>query len=674
DMLVYQDEDDWTLFDTFEEQLASGNTSVYVTLKDCLIFDVHIYGHREHGYKDLDDLDLGIFLDENGDGITQAGEFVAMDADWDADEHVKLIAPKDGDYIIRVFGFTLKTIPAHYDVDITIVQGLGFAVNGKGDDTAPDENDIFSSETKLPAHTIGEIELSWDLAGVKEGVPLMGAMYIGPGNGPMTSLMAIDLGFDFTEPGISGLTPGEGDVVNDKMPLIGVTFEDYDRGELVDSTMEIYLDGNRITAQSSINVPYDDENAGGGFPMGTISYILPGPLDDGVHIVEARCGDLAGNVAERTWSFTIDTGSPSLSINEPSEEVSYTNSDSFVIAGEFEIDTSLAIMGTNVNKLDENPDGTFRAEITLESGRNSIVISATDKAGNKAEIKRTIVLDRDMPVFEGFASLEGSRTNRDKVTITGEMSETGTMTINSMEINVNSDGSFSTVVSLREGDNVLHLVFTDHAGNSINDWLNITLDQTLPKIVMDDLPTEVSSNNFTFSAQIIEDELKVGGVLVNGKQVTVNATRGVSEFDRTVFLSYGLNTIVIEAKDKAGNVVELRHTVEYAPDYGTNNAAIGMMIMLLIVGLIVGLLIAMGLWKEKPEPVEPEETPSDEDLGEISEDLEAVDAEEGMEVVDGEEIPEGEVLPEGEEMPDDEVPGEEVPETDIEAGDAVEEG
>ncbi len=673
DMPVYQDDPDWENYDSFQDQLASGNTSIYVTLKDCLIFDIHIYGHDN-----ALDLDLGIFLDENGDGITQVEEFAAFDADGDADEHVKLIAPKDGDYIIRIYGFTLTTIPAQFDIDITTVQGLGFTVNGKGENTSPDENNIFSSDTTLPAHTIGEVELSWDLPGVKEGVPLMGAMYIGPGNGPMTFLMAIDLGFDFTEPTISGLTPGEGDIMSDKIPSIGVTFEDLDRGELVASSIELYLDGMDITAQSSINVPFDDENAGGGHPMGTVSYTLPGPLEDGVHIIEAHGNDLAGNVAETSWSFTVDTAGPSLSITEPSEAVSYTSSDNFVIAGEYEIDTSLVITGTDINKLDKKQDGTFRAEVTLENGVNLIIISATDEAGNKAEIKRTIILDTSIPSFEGFTSEQGSRTNKDKVRITGEVNERGTLTINSQDTPVNSDGSFSNIIDLNKGENTLHLIFTDMAGNEIHDWMNITLDQTMPEIVLADLPTLVHSNNFTFSAQITEDELEIGGVRVNGKQVTVTETRGVSEFDRTVFLSHGLNTIVIEVTDKAGNVVELRHTVEYTPETGTNYGAIGVMIILLIVGLLVGLFIAMVIWKEKPEEDEPEEVMADEDEGiEKPEDDDAEPIEdEGIEPVEGEEIPldgeEVEAIPEEEMSPEeigDSVIDEQMPDEEFEAPD-----
>jgi hypothetical protein len=91
------DDPDWSNYDSFEQQLASGTTVYSRTIKDCLIFHVHIWGHTDFGYKDVTDLDLGVFLDGSGeevedpDGIVQEDEFVAYGADFDADEEVKLI-------------------------------------------------------------------------------------------------------------------------------------------------------------------------------------------------------------------------------------------------------------------------------------------------------------------------------------------------------------------------------------------------------------------------------------------------------------------------------------------------------------------------------------------------------------------------------------------------------
>ncbi|MCK5037517.1 MAG: hypothetical protein KAS16_00310, partial [Thermoplasmata archaeon] len=109
-----------------------------------------------------------------------------------------------------------------------------------------------------------------------------------------------------------------------------------------------------------------------------------------------------------------------------------------------------------------------------------------------------------------------------------------------------------------------------------------------------------------------------------------------------------------EVTDKAGNVVELRHTVEYAPETGTNNAAIGMMIALLIIGLVAGFFIAMMIWKETPEEVEPTSEIIDEDAEKPEgEDIESID----------EEVSEGDIPLDDEEteiMSDEEMSSEEI--------------
>jgi parallel beta-helix repeat protein len=124
---VYQNDPDWSAYSSFEEQLATGDGgnplfTRAVDLADTLVFEVRINGHANSP-----DLDLGIFLDgKDGnpvDGITQAGEIVAFDADANAQESVRLLAPEDGTYLIRVFGYTVNANPGQFDMEINIING-----------------------------------------------------------------------------------------------------------------------------------------------------------------------------------------------------------------------------------------------------------------------------------------------------------------------------------------------------------------------------------------------------------------------------------------------------------------------------------------------------------------------------------------------------------------------
>ncbi|MEW5937796.1 MAG: hypothetical protein AB1665_08275 [Candidatus Thermoplasmatota archaeon] len=651
DMLVYQDDPDWSHFRTFQEQLASGNTSLYVTLKDCLIFDVHIYGHE-----DAPDLDLGIFLDENGDGITQDEEFVAFDADGDADEHVKLIAPKDGNYIIRVYGFTLKQVPAHYDIDITTVQGLGFAVEGIGTDTSPEEVNKFTSDTPLPAFAKGEIEISWDLAGVKEGVPLMGAMYIGPGNGPMCFLMPIDLAFDFTPPTVEGVTPQLGAVTSDTHPTISAAFSDWDRGEIRQSSLRISVDDVDVTSIASISVPLTKENEIEGYWGGTIIYTPPVALSEGAHVVKAYGKDLAGNVVGAEWSFTVDTVAPSLSITDPSTEVLYTISSTCKVRGQVERGATLEIyLGSVAVSPEIASDGTFAADIDLFAGLNEVRCTAIDAAGHKTTVVRSIYYDtEEAQIIE--ARVEGSSvTNQDSARLAGKVNKEGSVVIDGKDIDLMSDLTFSSTHALHEGLNTFEIVFTDLAGNRVNTTCSVTRDTIVPEITIEPIGSSVSAPTITITGSTEANAT----VSINGKHVMLNGT----SFSDVVALSYGVNTIVVQSRDRAGNIAEKRLTVAYEPEIGTNYAVIALLVALLIIGLLVGALVVFFIRKPIAEPSEeaiPEEIPA------AAEELPPIPPEEAI----PEELPEvegmaptppEEAVPEGAEVPPTEVAPEAVP-------------
>ncbi len=203
--------------------------------------------------------------------------------------------------------------------------------------------------------------------------------------------------------------------------------------------------------------------------------------------------------------------------------------------------------------------------------------------------------------------------------------------------------------------------------------MNITLDTAAPNLSLEGIESVVYEPQFNLSGTT-----EAGASLtVNGKLVLVG---GSGEFQNSITLSPGSNTIVIESKDRAGNAVRDIFTVTLAEDsaLGTNWAAISVMILLAVVGLILGLMFGRILLPGEPMEEEPpeDEIPEDmdaeesEDLGDeipeedIPEDIEGEDMEVPAEIPEGAEpIPVEEGMPE--DMPEDEIPGEDIPEDDI---------
>jgi hypothetical protein len=604
---VTQDDPDWTKFDTFQDQLASGKTVYSRTIQDCLIFNVHIWGRAG-----VVDMDLGVFLDGSGakpkNGLVEVDEFVAMCADADADEEVKLIAPKDGTYLIVPFGFTLSTNPALFDMDITIVQGTGFDVSGKGINSLPaDQKGFFASNQTEEPYNQTNLKLRWDLPGSATGT-LQGALYVGPGNGPMCMLVPIELTIDTTPPEISAPIPLENSYIMNRRPNIAISVSDPVRGELESTTMKLYLDGTDVTAQSSVSIPFLDADTDPvkGYPAGTATYVPNYALVDGAHVIKTVIKDKAGNIATKEWVFTVDSTAPYFEVTNPSEDVSYTNAASIDVIGYTEFGLEPKVIGATPSASYLSDDGVFTITLPLASGENSLILQTTDFAGNTKQILRSIFRDSVLPEFTSVRFSTGFTTNSPYTRLEGKMSEAGTMFVNGANIPVNGDGSFGQMLSLSEGRNTFHLEFTDRAGNMKHSWQNVTLDTVAPIVSLTTTETLVESQTFIL-AGTVEPGIEL---FVNGKRIDVGTRQSSSDFSTTLTLSPGLNTIVIEAQDSAGNIAELRHIVEYdTAGSGANYAAIGLMVALLVVGLVLGLflgpLILGGKKEEMPNEVEP---------------------------------------------------------------------
>ncbi len=643
-MTVKQDDPDWANYATFQDQLASGGTTIPLEIKDCLILEVRINGHVDHGYKDVTDLDLGLFLDgSNGqplDGVTQVEEFCAMDADGDADETIRLIKPDDGMYLIRPFGFTLKSDPAHFDLYITTVQGKGFTISGATTDT-------------IAPYTVSTLEVSWVLPGDTSEGKLLGAMFIGPSKAETALLIPISLDYDVTAPNLISMTPSDGASLRDTTPQIVASFSDEEKGQIDARSLEIFVDGESVTHLASCTALYTKKGDTDVYGTWTadISYLPPIALSEGGHIVEVRAADIAGNIRSKIWGFNIDTTAPLLEVSYPAESSFYTNSNTIVVMGQTDPSAELKVLGIVADQLTLNYDGTFNIILTLLPGANDFIIRAADGIGNKQEIQRTVILDTTAPTLTTIRSSAGYITNSQQTTFSGKYSEHGMLTVNGVTQSTNNDGSFERSIRLSEGRNTIEFEFSDMAGNAAHNWQNVTLDTVAPTITLADPATTVTSASFVLTGTVEPGT----DLYVNGKPVDVGTRQSSGEFTYTTTLSAGQNVLVIEARDSAGNSAELRHTVEYdTAGTGANYAAISLMVILLIVGLILGILLAPMFIKEKEEaePAEgelPEGEVAEMPEGEIPETQ--AEGEEPLEPIPPEEsIPED--MPAEEEMPE----------------------
>lgn len=158
--------------------------------------------------------------------------------------------------------------------------------------------------------------------------------------------------------------------------------------------------GTEVIAISEISW----EETEGGF-IGTYTPMVP--LADGEQTITVDIKDNDDNSAETaSCTFKIDTVAPTLVITSPADGLE-TNQSELTVAGTTDDVTSKPVViavklnGTDCGAVEVGADGAFSKTITLDQqGENTIVITATDKAGKVTSITRTVTYNTTAPVIK----------------------------------------------------------------------------------------------------------------------------------------------------------------------------------------------------------------------------------------------------------------------------------
>ncbi|MFQ6127280.1 MAG: S8 family serine peptidase, partial [Thermoplasmata archaeon] len=442
---------------TFIEALADGNYTYVIRVKNALIFDVHIWGKD-----DAPDLDLGIFLDANGNKEAEANEFVEYDADADADEQVKLKAPKDGQYIVKVLGFSTRD-PGHFDIEISVTIA---GVEGYKMVDAP--------EGPIQANVPLSFGMTWKFMGDSEDRDYGGVLTIGPPGAPEAILIPVTISLDRQSPAMAGLVISSGDkqvnhldnrTTNQIQPQFSVSVSDLERGELAPELCAVYFDGEDVTPWTTVDIGFvrNAENVYG-YWAGGILYTPIGPISEGVHNITFIAGDAATNRVIRDFIIVMDTQAPPLALDQPS--IVYTQSNETKISGATEASATVFVR-SDILVADE--EGRFETIVSLVNGTNIIPVRAVDWFGKTASgdlvsandnsVTIEIISDSVSPTFERIDY--SSITNEEFATIAGHVDDLVSLQpeerldltmlslrASDVDVPVQSDGSFYAIVPL----------------------------------------------------------------------------------------------------------------------------------------------------------------------------------------------------------------------------------
>ena len=94
-----------------------------------------------------------------------------------------------------------------------------------------------------------------------------------------------------------------------------------------------------------------------------------------------------------TYQLSIVFADPNLIVTEPTTEETIVGESTVVLAGRTDPGTRVLL---NEQTLEVGPDGTFRKDIELLSGINTLVVSAVSRFDRRTEIVRTVIY-REQP-------------------------------------------------------------------------------------------------------------------------------------------------------------------------------------------------------------------------------------------------------------------------------------
>ncbi|HKZ34642.1 MAG TPA: Ig-like domain-containing protein [Patescibacteria group bacterium] len=125
-------------------------------------------------------------------------------------------------------------------------------------------------------------------------------------------------------------------------------------------------------------------------------------------------------------------------------------------------------------------EGKFQSSIVLQAGENTITSTASDQAGNTSQESTPLIIsyDNQPPVLEIAEPTDGMRVgSRSKeVIVSGKTDVGSSLTVNDRLVVLGNNGEFRYAYPLTSGENVLHIVSTDKAGNKTEKTLKVTKD------------------------------------------------------------------------------------------------------------------------------------------------------------------------------------------------------
>jgi len=308
-------------------------------------------------------------------------------------------------------------------------------------------------------------------------------------------------------------------------------------------------------------------------------------LSDGAHTFHVRAIDHVGNVVERNVTFIVDTVSPTIIIDSPSDIV--LNDGDIMISWNGSDDRS-GIRGYQyrIDGGEWSDEAMVLSNLFtgLVDGPHTLTVRAVDRSGNIAEAPMTLTVDTAAPELSITSPGNGSYTNSDEVEVEWSAID-ATSGIAGFRYRIEGGAWTDTVANscvfseLTEGDHTVEVEAYDEAGNAILESVTFAIDLTEPMLII--LSPSAHYLNFSKVAASWNAYDDASGIVGYQYRIDVGSWSSITTDMSHVFdgLSDGVHAVQIRVVDLAGNeaIASIAFTIDTAapvvtivsPDSGT---------------------------------------------------------------------------------------------------------
>jgi hypothetical protein len=242
---------------------------------------------------------------------------------------------------------------------------------------------------------------------------------------------------------------------------------------------------------------------------GTFSQVVT--LATGTNTITTVVTDLAGNTTTDTRTIILDQTLPTLTVTNPADN-SVVSSPTVTVDGTTDkISTVLISVNSGPTVTAAVNATSFSLPVTLATNTgNTILVHATDLAGNPVTAKRTVTHDDANPALAITAPNQDMGTTRTSITVSGTVSDLSAVqllvscpTASVGVVNTPTATTWSVdITNLQQGTNTVTVTATDQAGNSTTVVRNIIYTQTPVTIDPVNTPTNISQQTMTGTREL----------------------------------------------------------------------------------------------------------------------------------------------------------------------------